>query len=108
MATTDTLTITAAADIIRSCQERSNLCWQMAIDTSRPDARAEWESDAETCDEHYEHALEMLETAYADYRAVARAALTDAQYLERRGGDDQHATAALDALARLESDEAVR
>ena len=108
MATTDTLTITACADSIRACQERSNLCWQMAIDTSRPDARDTWESDAEECDGCYEHALEMLETAMEDYRSVARAALTDAQYLERRGGDDQHATAALDALARLESDEAVR
>lgn len=85
----------AAVDTtIRACQERSNLCWQQAIDTCDAGTEADWTADAEECDGFYGEAIDLI----ASDPLRARVALQCAQELERRGGDDQHARAALAAI----------
>lgn len=66
------------------------------------EARAAAESAAESCDEEYAHAIEMLERQDSDdWHAAAKTALEAARDLEAEYGDAQHAIAALKALAAI-------
>lgn len=91
--------------IIEQARTESEAAWDQAIDSAREvgetDRTESFTEMALECDKHYEQAIRALTEAYEGYDRVARNRLNDAESLERKGGDSQHAKNALEALDAL-------
>ena len=102
---TQTLTPTAAAEIIEQSRAASVLAWGATYEPmTGPDADVV-RGIAEACDDAYLRVLDLLEGCYGDYRTICERLLTDIARHEREYGDDQHAMRAIAALAALEADD---
>lgn len=87
---------------IIASQKLSASAWKMAADTAdNKTAKAEYERDAARCDGDYIEALKDIEDGYYEDASFS---LEAARVLEKCGGDDQHATRALEALKSLLSE----